>query len=381
MQGGIAGLFSYDLNRAFEAVDAPNCDEFETPLIALGLYDVVLAWDHELDRAWLISNGWKSNADDRMAFFLERLKKPLVQLEHAPQKNSTLQIDGQFAVPGPAGLASNFSKEGYIDAVSKSIDYIYAGDIFQVNIAQRLLLQANCDSVELYERLRTRNPAPFAAYFDYGDGQVVSASPERLISVRDGIVETRPIKGTRSRTGRPMVDIQASEKLSASEKDRAENTMIVDLMRNDLSRICLDDSVTVTQLCEIEVYQSVMHLVSAVEGKLHAESNKPSEILKAVFPGGSITGAPKVRAMEIIAELEPSARGAYCGSLGYFAANGSADLNILIRSITASKGHWQIPVGGGIVSQSRPESEYDETWTKAAGMLSATSVVERQQSS
>lgn len=171
-----------------------------------------------------------------------------------------------------------------------------------------------------------------------------------------------------------MVDINASRKLEASEKDRAENTMIVDLMRNDLSRICTDDSVRVTQLCEIENYQSVMHLVSAIEGQLKDGRCLPSELLRAIFPGGSITGAPKVRAMEIIAEFEPDARGAYCGSLGYFSSSGSADLNILIRTITASKGWWQIPVGGGIVSQSIPRLEYEETWTKAAGMLSATNL-------
>jgi len=375
MQGGIAGLFSYDLNRAFETIADPRKDEFETPLIAVGLYDVVLAWDHETDRAWLIVQHWTDDSQQRLKKFTDLLTQSSAGGDCSTE--SPIEIANQFPVAGPEGLASSFSKDDYLAAVEKAIDYIYDGDIFQVNISQRLIMESDCSSLELYSRLRQCNPAPFGGYFDFGEGQVVSASPERFVSVRDGVIETRPIKGTRLRTGQPLVDIDASRKLEASEKDRAENTMIVDLMRNDLSRICTDDSVRVTQLCEIENYQSVMHLVSAVEGQLIDGCCKPSELLRAIFPGGSITGAPKVRAMEIIAEVEPNARGAYCGSIGYFAANGSVDLNILIRTITASKGWWQIPVGGGIVSQSLPRLEYEETWTKAAGMLNATNLALR----
>ena len=373
MQGGLAGLFSYDLNRAFEDVPSPQNDEFETPLIAVGLYDAVIAWDHQLDRAWLIVNDWKMDARQRLEMLLDQLESNSVSGFESDEE-TRIEIKNQVSVPGPVGLFSNFSADDYLATVEKAIDYIYAGDIFQVNIAQRLSMEADCCSVELYQRLRQCNPSPFGGYFDFGSGQVISASPERLVAITDSRIETRPIKGTRVRTGQPMVDINASRKLEASEKDRAENTMIVDLMRNDLSRICTDDSVRVTQLCEIENYQSVMHLVSAIEGQLKDGRCLPSELLRAIFPGGSITGAPKVRAMEIIAEFEPDARGAYCGSLGYFSASGSADLNILIRTITASKGWWQIPVGGGIVSQSIPRLEYEETWTKAAGMLSATNL-------
>ncbi len=385
MQGGVAGFFSYDLSRAFEKVPLPRVDEFQSPLIAVGVYDVVLAWDHETNAAWLISHDFEERAESRLNFFSDLLEQPVRESKERGGENvlPIEKIASQYEASGPEGLTSNFSREDYLAAVARAIDYIHDGDIFQVNIAHRLLMEANCDSVELYRRLRNCNPAPFGGYFDYshanhGSGQLVSASPERLVSVRNGLIETRPIKGTRIRTGRPMVDIHNEEKLSASEKDRAENTMIVDLMRNDLSRICTDDSVRVTQLCEIENYRSVMHLVSAVEGRLKCEQTggeadrcRPSQLLKAIFPGGSITGAPKVRAMEIIAELEPTARGAYCGSMGYFGCDGSADLNILIRTITASHGWWQIPVGGGIVSQSQPENEYEETWTKAAGMLNA----------
>ena len=196
--------------------------------------------------------------------------------------------------------------------------------------------------MSLYLRLRQRNPAPFAGYFDLGEFQIVSASPERFLQVRDGQVETRPIKGTRPRPAGPRPIVRPASELLASEKDRAENVMIVDLLRNDLSRVCRPESVQVSQLCGLETYQYVQHLVSAVRGSLR-DGCSPLDLLRAAFPGGSITGAPKVRAMEIIAELEPTARGPYCGSLGYLGFDGSLDLNILIRTITAGRGWWQAP--------------------------------------
>ena len=203
-----------------------------------------------------------------------------------------------------------------------------------------------------------------------GEFQILSASPERFLRVSDRHVETRPIKGTRPRSGDADVDRAAEAELLASEKDRAENVMIVDLLRNDLSRVCEPDSVHVSQLCGLEAYRHVLHLVSAVCGRL-GENCSPIDLLRAAFPGGSVTGAPKVRAMEIIAELEPTARGPYCGSLGYLGFDGSLDLNILIRTITAGRGWWQFPVGGGVVAQSTPEQEYAETWHKAEGLLRA----------
>ena len=266
---------------------------------------------------------------------------------------------------------SNFSRQQYLEAVQRAIDYIRAGDVFQVNLSQRLLYPAgDGDAVSLYQRLRRCNPAPFAGYFDLGEFQIVSASPERFLQVRDRQVETRPIKGTRPRTGDPDADRTAEAELLASEKDRAENVMIVDLLRNDLSRVCAPESVRVSQLCGIEVYEYVLHLVSAVRGRLRDECS-PIDLLRAAFPGGSVTGAPKVRAMEIIAELEPTARGAYCGALGYLGFDGTLDLNVLIRTITAGRGWWQFPVGGGIVAQSSPQREYEETWHKAEGLIRA----------
>lgn len=381
-QGGIAALLSYDLNRRLERIPSPRHDEFGLPILAVGWYDTVLAFDHAQHRAWIISQGLpeteperrRARAQSRLEQFDHWLAEPL-QVEQCSLETKALRREDlapQFPVPGPPGLTSNFSAEGYREAVQKCIDYIYAGDIFQVNFAQRLLYPAQGDSASLYLRLRNRNPATFAAYLDLGNAQIVSASPERFLSIRDGIVEARPIKGTRRRSHWPEADLFTGDELLESEKDRAENVMIVDLLRNDLSRVCDADSVRVTQLCGLESYQFVQHLVSVVQGRV-SPGKTPLDAIRAAFPGGSITGAPKVRAMEIIAELEPTARGAYCGSLGYIGCDGAMDFNILIRTITAAAGYWQIPVGGGIVAQSNPSHEYEETWYKAEGMLRSLS--------
>jgi para-aminobenzoate synthetase component 1 len=380
-QGGAAGLLSYDLAQSLERIPTPRIDEFSIPALAIGLYDTVLAIDHAQHRAWLISQGFP---ETELARRSQRAKKRIEQfqawLRAGPVEPGSRNNDRQFlaasdlapqyAVPGPSGLTSSFSADMYHAAVQRAIDYIYAGDVFQVNLAQRLLFPATGDPLALYLRLRQCNPAPFAGWFDLGDTQIISASPERFLSVNDRRVEARPIKGTRRRTTRAEADLFAGDDLLQSEKDRAENVMIVDLLRNDLSRVCEPDSVRVVQLCALETYQFVQHLVSSVEGTL-SPGNTAIDLVRAAFPGGSITGAPKIRAMEIIAELEPTARGPYCGSLGYFGFDGSADLSILIRTITASRGWWQFPVGGGIVAQSSPEREYEETWHKAEGLLRA----------
>ncbi len=276
----------------------------------------------------------------------------------------------QFPAGNFPGLTSNFTAADYLATVRRAIEYIYAGDVFQVNLAQRLLHPATDDSVALYLRMRQRNPAPFAAYFDLGDYQIVSASPERFLQVRGDEVESRPIKGTRRLTGRSETDRRAGEELQSCEKDRAENVMIVDLMRNDLSRVCRPRSVVVSELCRLEQYAYVQHLVSVVNGRLR-DGCGPLDLLRGAFPGGSVTGAPKIRAMQIITELEVTARGAYCGSLVYLGFDGSMDSSILIRTITAGRGWWQLPVGGGIVADSDPQREYEETWQKAEGMLRA----------
>ncbi len=380
-QGGAAGLFSYDLSRSFERIPRPRHDEFQLPAVAVGIYDVVFAFDHRQRRAWVISQGWpESDERKRLERSHLRMKQFLTCLDAPPahaaapfrvgRRIELTENSPHHSVPGPTGLLSNFADQQYCDAVQQAIDYIHAGDIYQVNLSQRLVHPQTTDSVSLYLRLRAENPAPFAGYFDLGDYQLASASPERFLQVREGTVETRPIKGTRQRALGPEADLFSGDDLRASEKDRSENVMIVDLMRNDLSRVCDPDSVRVPQLCEIEHYQYVQHLVSSVTGRL-APGQTSLDLLQAAFPGGSISGAPKVRAMEIIAEIEPHARGAYCGSLGYLTPSGEMDLSILIRTITCGAGWWQLPVGGGIVAQSDPRQEYAETWHKAEGLLRA----------
>jgi len=373
-QGGAAGLLSYDLGRSLERVPLPRHDEFQFPAMAIGLYDIVLAYDHWQGWAWFISHGFPEESPDartnRARQRIEQFQRALSGSSEyvAPKVERITELAPTFPVPGHPGLLSNFSAEQYLAAVARAIEYIHAGDVFQVNLAQRLHYPAASDPVSLYLRLRERNPAPFAAYFDFGGGQIISASPERFLQVKDRRVEARPIKGTRRRTARAEADLFAGDELQESEKDRAENVMIVDLLRNDLSRVCRPDSVRVTQLCGLESYQFVQHLVSVVEGELEPV-HTPLDLVRAAFPGGSITGAPKVRAMEIIGELEPTARGPYCGGIGYLGFDGALDINILIRTVTASRGWWQFPVGGGIVAQSSPQREYDETWHKATGLL------------
>ena len=382
-QGGAAGFLSYDLGSCLEKIPEARHDEFQIPLAAMGWYDVVLAWDHVAGKAWLISHGWpekeetsrRRRAQQRMDEFQAWLKEPPQRSTSDVDRLSSEQLGPQFAMSHTTNarlpeMTSNFSRETYLAAVQQAIEYIYAGDVFQVNVAQRLLYPDDGDSVGLYLRLRNRNPATFAGYFSGNNFQIASASPERFIRLQDGQLETRPIKGTRLRSRMPEADLFAGDELQASVKDRAENVMIVDLLRNDLSRVCQSDSVRVRDLCRLEVYQTVQHLVSVVEGQLR-EDCSPIDVLRASFPGGSITGAPKVRAMEIIAELEPTARGAYCGSMGYIGFDGTMDWNILIRTLTMAKGWRQLPVGGGIVAQSDPKAEYAETWHKAEGMLRA----------
>lgn len=378
-QGGAAGLLGYELGQAWERFPTAKQDEFQTPALAMGLYDWVLAWDHVARRAWIVSQGTPETDPvrraDRAGARLRAIREKLSAAIHVGTPVSTSvgttdRLAPQFPAHGPPGMTSNFSRVGYLQAVAQAIEYIRAGDIFQVNLSQRLLFPAQCDPVELYDRLRRRNPAPFAGYFSHSDWAVVSASPERFLCVNDGEVETRPIKGTRRRRHVPEADLFSRDELRESEKDQAENVMIVDLLRNDLSRVCQAGSIRVPALCQVETYETVQHLVSEIRGHLEPGRNA-WDLLRATFPGGSITGAPKVRAMEIIAELEPTARGPYCGSLAYVGFDGRMDSNILIRTFTIRHGWIQCPVGGGIVAQSSPEAEYEETLHKAEGMLRA----------
>ena len=379
-QGGIAGLAGYELGGCWERLPAPPVDDFSLPVLWAGLYEWVIAWDHVQDCSWLVVQPWAHNSGQRAAEIRQLLSQP----PHRDPNNSPAAPAARLTIGTPqhqlnpetqrgSELFSNFSRDQYLAAVARAIEYIRAGDIFQANLSHRLLCRATCPPLDLYRRLRTANPAPFAGYLAVDDWTLLSASPERLIRVDGDVVETRPIKGTRRRRSTPEADLFTRDELRESDKDQAENVMIVDLLRNDLSRVCRPGTIQVPQLCGVETYQTVQHLVSRVRGQLNPGLNL-LDVLAAVFPGGSITGAPKVRAMEIITEIEGVARGPYCGSLFYLSAGGRADSSILIRTLVQRGDCISCGVGGGIVAQSDPASEYAETLDKAAGMLRALPV-------
>jgi para-aminobenzoate synthetase component I len=394
-QGGAAGYLAYDWGRVLERLPAPRYQDLDVPDVVLGVYDWVLAWDHEVSRAWLISTGLPETspgararrAADRAAAVLEHLNSapPAPSAAHRLARASRNPADGHaaptYAVEDDASdprleLRSSFTHHGYLDAVARVREYIFAGDIFQANLSQRFDAPLVEPPWSLYCRLRTQNAAPFAAYLDFPEAVVLSASPERFLSVTaGGQVETRPIKGTRPRGVGPEHDAALGMALTASAKDRAENLMIVDLLRNDLSRVCSPGSVHVPELFALEHYATVHHLVSTVVGDL-APGEDALSLLRAAFPGGSITGAPKVRAMEIIAELEPSERGVYCGAIGYWSLTGALDCSIAIRTAVARAGRVYFNAGGGIVADSEPEQEFRETLDKARGIIDALRVPE-----
>lgn len=385
-QGGIAGYLAYDYGATLERLPEPRHDDLNLPDAMLGLYDWVVAWDHSERRCWLISTGIPLEGPaqgQRAAERLTRVKRVLAgpaagaagralrtHRGNPPAPSYSLSL-GSTEHAAEIGLRSSFTHRGYLDAVTRVRDYIIAGDIFQANLSQRLEAPLEEDPWHLYRRLREVNPAPFAAYLEFGGVHVASASPERFLQVDPGgRVETRPIKGTRPRGLSPLHDAALSRSLLESEKDRAENLMIVDLLRNDLSRCCRPGSVRVPELFALEGHRTVHHLVSTVTGEL-TPGRDALDLLAAAFPGGSITGAPKIRAMEIIAELELSRRGIYCGSIGYLSATGAMDTSIVIRTLVAAAGRVTFSVGGGIVADSDPEDEYQETLQKARALISA----------
>lgn len=378
-QGGLAGLWGYGVHQALEKIPSPRWMDFDVPDLCLGWYDWVIAFDHVEHQSFLISSGvpatdrmeQQDRAEERAEQVLKWLEaevSPTVPGSYQPLDHSTAP---RFALPGFEGVFSNFTPEGFRQAIRRAIEYIHAGDCFQVNLAQRLMMPYAGHPLELYQTLRSQSPAQCAGYFDMGKYTLASSSPERFIQINElGEMETRPIKGTRPRRSDPVQDQAMAKELLHSAKDRAENVMIVDLLRNDLGRVSEFGSIMVPELCKLESNASVHHLVSSVRARKRPELT-PFDVLEATLPGGSITGAPKVRAMEIIAELEPTARGAYCGCLGFVSFSGCMDTNILIRTITLGDRWAQFPVGGGIVADSDPELEYRETLDKAQGMLAA----------
>lgn len=355
-QGGAAGMFGYDLGRYLEKLPVKAKDNPNMPDMAVGIYDQVYAYDHLLRKGWMITHA--RNEEEA------RVKRDFV-LE---------QFNRRFDVPAFRAIdldwQSNFDAESYTDQVDRVINYIELGDIFQANISQRLdaSLPEDFDPFVHYMHMRHMNPAPFAAFMNIGGIKISSASPERFLTMKDGKILTSPIKGTRPHGGDPSTDRKNRNELKSSEKDKAENTMIVDLLRNDLSRVCTPDSVEVSDLCKLESFAGVHHLVSGITGTLRKDKT-PMDLLRACFPGGSITGAPKIRAMEIIEEIEPDRRGPYCGSLGYVGFDGTMDSSILIRTLIYDGDTVSLQVGGGIVADSDPDAEYQETFDKAAQIL------------
>jgi para-aminobenzoate synthetase component 1 len=369
-QGGLAGVIGYEAGQLWERLPATGVEQ--TPAVSFGLYDWVLAWDHVQDRAWIIVQEMNElrriSTADRLAAIQAALRADCpVQPETRPVASTPRPADPFSRVPH---LTSNFDRDSYMHAVSRIVRYIRAGDIFQANLSQRFSAPATLPPAALYRRLSAVNRAPFAGYYDAGSFQVISASPERFLRLSGDQVETRPIKGTRARRPGVEADLFTRDELRESDKDRAENVMIVDLLRNDLSRVCRPGSIRVPQLCAVETYETVQHLVSEVQGTLRPGLDF-FDLLAATFPGGSITGAPKIRSMEIISELEQISRGPYCGSMFYLGFNGEADSSILIRTFTQVNGMLHFPAGGGITAQSDPESEYIETLHKVEGLLRA----------
>ena len=363
-QGGAAGYWGYELGRAVERLPGRAAEDLPLPRLWVGFYDWVLAHDHQLGRSWVVAtglpNGTGAAARRRAEWVYERLGRGRGYAAEGATAAATSRVEG-----------STFSRVAYEGAVDRVKAYIVAGDVYQVNLSQRLHAPLPCAPWPLYQRLRRVSPAPFGAFLRVADhAAILSASPERFLRLDGRRVETRPIKGTRPRGETAAEDVAWRDELRCSEKDRAENLMIVDLMRNDLGRVCRSGSVRVPQLFALEAHPTVWQQVSVVTGELEGHVGA-IDLLRACFPGGSVTGAPKIRAMEIIDELEPVARGVYCGAIGYIAFNGAMDTSIPIRTIVATGDTAYINVGGGIVADSDPAEEYRETLDKARGAVHA----------
>jgi para-aminobenzoate synthetase component 1 len=367
--GGAAGYLGYELAGELETLPAPKNGALGFPDMVMGLYDAGLAFNMTTKQAFLFSTGLPFRQSEGKRRQAERAW--FWRLQATAAHNITLLAASHMVAK--TRIQARFTRQDYESAIRRVIEYIYAGDVFQANLAQAFHgeIADTRSPLDIYLQLRKQSPAPYAAFMRFGNYAILSSSPEQFICLdASRQVITRPIKGTRSRGATESEDAVLAAALMTSEKDRAENVMIVDLLRNDLSRVCEDFSVRVENLCALESYAQVHHLVSTVKGKLRAECNA-IDLLRAVFPGGSITGAPKIRAMEIIAELEPERRGPYCGALGYIGFNGTMNLNIAIRTMIMRARQFSFHVGGGIVAQSQPGQEYEETLTKARGIMAS----------
>ncbi|MGW8370284.1 MAG: aminodeoxychorismate synthase component I [Gammaproteobacteria bacterium] len=356
--GGAIGCLSYDIGRRFEHWPAVAARDIEFPDMVVGLYDWAFVVDHEERRTFLVSAGRDRRTHERWAWLTGLAEELCVRPRPAFEVVSDVRSD--------------FDRAGYALAFGDVQEHIRRGDCYQVNLAQRFDARVRGDAWDAYTALRRISPAPFSVYMSTPHGDILSSSPERFLQVADGRVETKPIKGTRPRSVDAAVDRRLRQELANSPKDRAENVMIVDLLRNDLGKVCAPGSVTVTRLFDIESFAHVHHLVSTVSGQL-APGRHALDLVRGCFPGGSITGAPKLRAMEIIEALEPVRRSVYCGSLGYLGFDGRMDLNIAIRTLLRCGNSIYAWAGGGIVADSNVDAEYQESLDKASGLLAVLS--------
>jgi para-aminobenzoate synthetase component 1 len=364
--GGAIGYFGYPLRRSIEVLPDSRPDPAGLPDAWFGLYDSAVLFDQRERRLTLVAapcSGARDAPEERLRDRLSLLRC-LLRGATAPRRGRPRSIVSR----GPRRPVALTSLDHYVAGVRKALDYIAAGDIYQVNLSHRISCRHEDDPIALFRDLSERNPAPFAAFIEGGAFQILSASPERFLSLRGDRGRSAPIKGTRPRGASRQSDERLASELLASSKDRAENVMIADLVRSDLGRVCVAGSVQVEGLCRLETFATVHHLVSNVVGRLRPDRDR-IDAVRALFPGGSMTGAPKVRAMEVIDELEGEERGVYSGSIGYLSCDGGVDLNIVIRTIVCRAGKAHLRVGGGIVAESEPLAEYRESLDKARALL------------
>ncbi len=354
---GALGYFSYDYGRKFEHISSRHPKKLLIPDALFVFYDLLIIDDKTEKSLYITARGETKNPDAA----IKDLEKEIRQCPSYDKPEKQLSL---------AEFTPNFTKEDYKKTIDKMISYIIEGDIYIANMTQQLTIESKKAPYDVYRYLRTHNPSPFGGFFQCNTFQVVCASPERFLKVKDHFIETRPIKGTRKRGETPDEDIMLKKELKNSSKDRSELLMIVDLERNDLNHVCEPGSVKVTEHFAVETYSTVFHLVTTIIGKLKQELHT-FDLIEAAFPGGSITGAPKIRAMEIIDELEHDRRNLYTGSMGYFSFDGNCDFNIIIRTAVHQNNQYFLGVGGGITCESDLEFEYEETLQKAKALLEA----------
>ncbi len=371
--GGAVGFFGYDLVRTVEPLGEPNPDPIGLPDMALMISDLLVAFDHQRHEVTLIANAFVEDggvdeaylrAVEAIGEMRERLRDPV-----PPTEASTQSADVRFE--------SNMSREQFESTVSRIIEYVYAGDAFQVVPSQRFTAQTPVQAFSIYRGLRTVNPSPYMYFLDFGDFEIAGASPEPLVKVTGDRVETRPIAGTYPRGGDEEEDRRQAERLLQDPKERAEHVMLVDLGRNDLGRVCEYGSVSVDELMVVETYSHVLHIVSHVSGRLR-EGVSAMDVLRSALPAGTLSGAPKVRAMQIIDELEPHKRGSYGGAIGYLSYTGDLDTAIHIRTVVVKDGLIHVQAGGGTVADAQPPYEYNESVNKAKAVFRAVELASEQ---